>query len=72
MLKATPLNKETKKIKALTLKMIYYGLENKLPKGTFLNVNIPNCKLDDIKGFKITEQGNQYFNDTFKKRTYLR
>ena len=55
--------------KAITLKIIYYVLENKLPKGTFLNVNIPDCKLDKIKGYKITEQGNQYFNDTFKKRT---
>ena len=62
-------SKNWESAKALTLKIIYYVLENKLPKGTFLNVNIPNCKLDDIKGFKITEQGNQYFNDTFKKRT---
>ena len=62
-------SKNWESAKAITLKVIYYLLENKLPKGTFLNVNIPNCKLDEVKGFKITEQGNQYFNDTFKKRT---
>ena len=54
--------------KAIALKIINYVLGNKLPKGTFLNVNIPNCRLKDVRGIKITEQGNQYFDDTFKKR----
>jgi 5'-nucleotidase len=54
--------------KAIALKVIDYVLGNKLPKGTFLNVNIPNCHLKEVRGIKVTEQGNQYFNDTFKKR----
>tara|TARA_B100001250_G_scaffold6697_1_gene5649 strand:- start:5355 stop:6113 length:759 start_codon:yes stop_codon:yes gene_type:complete len=54
--------------KAIALKVINYVLQNELPKGTFLNVNIPNCQLKEVKGIIITEQGNQYFNDTFKKR----
>ena len=34
-----------------------------------LNVNVPYCLPDEIKGGKITRQGNQYFKDEFDKRT---
>ena len=54
--------------KAIALKVIKYVLKNKLPKGILLNINIPNCQLNEIKGIKVTEQGNQYFSDKFKKR----
>ena len=42
---------------------------NTIPNGTILNVNIPNCEPNDLKGYKITTQGHQYFNDNFDKRT---
>ena len=45
-----------------------YVLKNGLPKGIILNVNIPYCEPDEIKGIKITRQGNQYFEDQFEKR----
>ena len=28
-----------------------------LPGGTFLNVNFPNCRAEDVKGVQVTEQG---------------
>ena len=39
-----------------------------MPKGVILNVNIPNCELNKIKGMRITTQGSQYFEDGFEKR----
>jgi len=45
-----------------------YVLKNGLPKGVILNVNIPYCEPDEIKGIKITSQGSQYFKDKFEKR----
>ena len=42
---------------------------NTIPHGTVLNVNIPDCEPSDLKGYKITSQGHQYFNDNFEKRT---
>ena len=39
-----------------------------LPNGTLLNVNIPNCDVENIQGIKITKQGNQFFKDQFDER----
>ena len=38
------------------------------PKGTMLNVNVPNINKKDFKGFHVTKQGNQNFIDAFEKR----
>lgn len=46
-----------------------YLLKHKLPKGTLLNINVPNIGKKDLKGFLITKQGNQSFEDTYEKRT---
>ncbi|MDP6532920.1 MAG: 5'/3'-nucleotidase SurE [Candidatus Marinimicrobia bacterium] len=43
-------------------------LEHGLPTGTLLNVNIPGIPENEIKGTKITRQGNIYFKDRFEKR----
>ena len=43
-------------------------LNHALPKGTMLNVNVPNIAKKDIKGFLITKQGNRIFKDIFEKR----
>jgi len=40
-----------------------------LPKGTFLNVNVPNVKASKIKGIKLTRQGMIPIHGSFKKRT---
>lgn len=43
--------------------------EKKLPKGIFLNVNVPACKEDDIQGVQITRQGMALYKEEFDKRT---
>ena len=40
---------------------------SKIPLGSILNINIPNCNIDEVKGIRITKQGNQYFNDSFEE-----
>ena len=63
---SNPRSFETSKVvvhKVLTLLMDYAP-----PLGTILNVNIPNCKLEDLRGFKVTFQGKQYFDDNFDER----
>ena len=41
-------------------------LESKIKNNILLNINVPNCLISSIKGFKITEQGNQHFQDNFE------
>lgn len=43
--------------------------KNKLPPGTFLNVNVPNKTTSLIKGIKITRQGKVPIHGAFQKRT---
>ena len=35
-----------------------------MPKDTFLNVNVPNKPLNEIKGVRITKQGKRVYGDT--------
>jgi 5'-nucleotidase len=44
-------------------------LENGLPTGTFLNVNVPACPPDQIKGIRITRQGISRLEEVFHRRT---
>lgn len=44
-------------------------LSRKIPKGTFLNVNVPNVKASEIKGIKITSQSTIPIHGSFRKRT---
>jgi 5'-nucleotidase len=44
-------------------------LQNGLPKNTCLNVNIPNVKLESIKGIKICRQAKAIWKENFEKRT---
>ena len=62
----SPVSFETSKV--VVRKVIKLLLNNTLPNGTLLNVNVPACELVDLKGCKITIQGNQYFNDNFDER----
>ena len=61
-----PRNFSTSKI--VVRKVINFIENNTIPSGTILNVNIPDCEPSDLKGYKITSQGHQYFNDNFEKR----
>lgn len=49
-------------------KMAKLIMKEKLPKGTFLNVNVPNKKASQIKGVKLTRQGLMPIHGTFCKR----
>jgi 5'-nucleotidase len=42
--------------------------ENKLPGNTLLNVNVPYCGMDKIKGYRITRQGLRMYHDIIVKR----
>ncbi len=42
--------------------------ENGLSKKTLLNVNVPAIPESEFKGYKITQQGNAVFKDSFAKR----
>ena len=44
-------------------------LENPLPKGIVLNVNIPKLKADEIKGIKVCRQANAKWEESFDERT---
>ena len=43
-------------------------LENPLPKGTVLNVNIPKLKKAEIKGIKVCRQANAKWEENFDER----
>jgi len=43
-------------------------LNNGLPPGVLLNVNIPPVPEDKIKGLKVTKQGKSRWNDYFERR----
>ncbi len=44
-------------------------LENELPKGTFLNVNVPHVSAELFKGIRLTRQGLRVYRDRLDKRT---
>ncbi len=44
-------------------------IENGLPKGTFLNVNVPACPPDQVEGIRITRQGISRLKEVFHRRT---
>jgi len=54
--------------KEVAIKMTKNVLNNGLPKGTLLNVNIPKCEISECNGYKITSQGDEYFLDDLEKR----
>jgi 5'-nucleotidase len=49
--------------------IIPHVLENGLPNGVCLNVNIPKLPIQDIKGIKICHQANANWEEKFDKRT---
>ena len=50
--------------KKIVKKVIVSGI----PKEILLNVNVPYCKKEEVKGVRITRQGSQYFVDEFEER----
>ena len=50
------------------LKIIKEILKNGLPKGTFLNINVPDLPQSEIKGIKVTRQGKFPIKAKFTRR----
>lgn len=42
--------------------------EKKIPKNTLLNVNVPYCSTDKLKGYSITRQGLRVYRDELVRR----
>lgn len=49
-------------------KIVKNVLENPLPKGVVLNVNIPKLKTEEIKGIKVCRQANAKWEENFDER----
>lgn len=49
-------------------KIVRRILENPMPKGTVLNVNIPKLSEDEIKGIKVCRQANAKWEENFDER----
>ena len=49
-------------------KIVRSTLENPLPKGVVLNVNIPKLKANEIKGIKVCRQANAKWEENFDER----
>ncbi len=54
--------------KKVTKKVVKQVLYRGLPQKTLLNVNIPLLPENEIKGYRITEQGNVFYQDNFERR----
>ena len=52
----------------ITKKTVNRVLKHGLPKGTLLNINVPDHPIDDINGVRISRQGTSFFKDRFEKR----
>ena len=53
---------------AVARKVIPSVLQNGLPKGVCLNVNIPKVEVADLKGIKVCRQAYAFWEDRFDKR----
>lgn len=53
-----------------SVRLLRHILENKLPEGTFLNVNVPNVAHEsELAGVKVTRQGKSKYKDNYDRRT---
>ncbi len=43
-------------------------LDHSLPRGTLLNVNVPDLSEEEIRGIRLARQGQVYFKDWFEQR----
>lgn len=50
--------------------IVKHVIEHPLPNSTLLNVNFPERSLGEIKGFKMTRQGKEYWVENPDKRTH--
>lgn len=50
------------------LKIVRQTIENKMPKGMILNVNIPKLEKEDIRGIKVCRQANAVWVEDYVER----
>ena len=55
-------------VKEFAKKIVKKVIVNGIPKDMLLNVNVPYCSEEEVKGVRITKQGSQYFLDEFEER----
>jgi len=53
---------------SMALKITSTMLERGLPKGLLLNINVPYIPMEQIKGIRVTRQGNREYHDRLDKR----
>ncbi len=53
----------------ISSKVVKFFHKKSMPKGTFLNVNIPSVPQSQIKGIRFTRQGTEPIHSDFNKRT---
>ena len=63
------LNANFEPSKKFVKQIVQNVLENGLPKGVVLNVNIPKLPENEIKGVKICRQANAHWEEEFEPRT---
>tara|TARA_Y100000590_G_scaffold11187_2_gene13787 strand:- start:964 stop:1731 length:768 start_codon:yes stop_codon:yes gene_type:complete len=61
-------NDEFQGSKDASREVVRFVKNNTLPVGTLLNVNVPYCKPEEIKGIRVTRQGQQYYQDEYLNR----
>ena len=62
-------NADFEPVKPFLKKIALAVLQNGLPNGTVLNVNLPKLKQADLKGIKICRQAKAMWEEKFDKRT---
>jgi broad specificity polyphosphatase/5'/3'-nucleotidase SurE len=46
-------------------RVVLTALANRLPEGSWVNVNVPNLPVDKVKGVKLTKQGVSTYQEYF-------
>ena len=54
--------------KQVARQMARHVLEHGLPADMLLNVNVPNQKLENVRGFRVTRMGRSRFAEVFHRR----
>lgn len=48
--------------------LVPHILEHGLPPDTFLNINVPDCPLDDVRGIEVTHQSARRYQGALERR----
>jgi 5'-nucleotidase len=65
---ATFVNPDFRYAARVALRLVKRIYDEKLPKGIFLNVNVPACAASQIKGIKMAHQGEVPIHGSFHRR----